>query len=307
MKQRYGACLTEYRIPHLAMAVLVGLAAGVTPSAAQSTSGAGNVQFGVYDPDGTFANAKDVNIEHIYIPWRDSRLNSLHAADHYAAQRQRQLLITVEPWSWSSARNPSNSELLSGILAGAYDGEVRDVCSTAGSLASDVTLRWGHEMDMKNDRFPWSDWRPADYVAAYRHFVKLCRTYASHAKFMWSPRGEDGLQAYYPGSDYVDVIGLTILGLQKYDVDKYGRALSFAESLRPAYDRVAGYGKPIVVAELGYSGDAAFNEEWATDTRKVGNEFPQLQAVIYFNEVEPHPWPQPYGRPDWRIDRRMVN
>ncbi|GLK85812.1 glycoside hydrolase family 26 protein [Ancylobacter defluvii] len=280
---------------------------GVTQSTLQFASPTDQVKYGIYDPDGVFAGDTSVRIEHIYIPWRDADLNSLTKADGYARRHGRDLLISVEPWSWSPGATPPADQLLSGILAGAYDGSASAICAASDSLQSPVTIRWAHEMDLHNGRFPWSSWSPQGYVAAYRHFVTECRKQAPRARFMWSPRGEDGLAAYYPGDGYVDEIGLTVLDLQQYDMDRYGHARSFEEALRPAYDRVAGYGKPIVVAELGFSGDQAFTEKWSHDTRIIGDKFPKLVAVIYFNEVDPFAWPAPYGRPDWRLQRGLVN
>ena len=81
------------------------------------------------------------------------------------------------------------------------------------------------EMDLANKRYPWSHWTPTEYIAAYRHFVNVCRGVASNAKFMWSPRGEANLRDYYPGNDYVDSIGLSGFGYQKYEIAVYGKAL----------------------------------------------------------------------------------
>ncbi|WP_454684228.1 glycoside hydrolase family 26 protein [Ancylobacter moscoviensis] len=268
---------------------------------------AGKVAFGVYDPDGVFAGDPSVRIEHVYIPWQDADLASLTRADTYARQHRRDLLISVEPWSWSPGANVADEQLLHGILAGAYDAQAKAICAESAKLQSQVTIRWAHEMDLRNGRFPWSSWAPEDYVAAYRHFVTICRQQAPQARFMWSPRGEDGLAAYYPGDRYVDQIGLTVLDLQQYDMDHFGHARSFSEALRPAYDRVAGFGKPVVVAELGFHGDTAFSEQWQQDMRTIGDGFPRLTAVVYFNAVEPFAWPDPYGRPDWRMQRGLVN
>jgi len=291
-------------LPKLAILGSLVLAAVVLPLTmpASSFAQAGQkLPFGIYDPDGTFSEVKGVGIEHIYIPWEDVDLNSLHTADQYALDRGRDLLITVEPWSWSPDWNTTSEQLQQGIVSGDYDRTIANVCTTAGSLKGKVTIRWAHEMDLANDRFPWSKWNPADYVTAYRHFADQCRKYAPNARYMWSPRGNATLQDYYPGDEYVDVIGLSVFGLQQYDIDHLGHASTFAESLRQGYDLAVGYGKPIEVAELGFRGDAAYMDKWRHDMLAVGAEFPALEAVIYFNEIETFAWPAPYGYPDWRV------
>ena len=137
--------------------------------------------------------------------------------------------------------------------------------------------------------------------AAFRRVVDICRPLARRAKFMWSPQGEPGLAAYYPGNAYVDEIGLSLFALQRYDRDKYGRDRSFAEMLKPKYERVAGFGKPICIAELGYPGDEAYNRRWARAITAKNAAFPDLGCVVYFDENDPHAWPAPYGKPHWRI------
>src|SRR5215467_4797202 len=85
-------------------------AMGVIASAATQTSAAApdnrptvyshSIAFGAYDPWGDFANDRNVKIEAIFLPWQDVDLTTLRAADGYARERGRSLLISVEPWTW---------------------------------------------------------------------------------------------------------------------------------------------------------------------------------------------------------------
>ncbi len=61
----------------------------------------GGTKFGAYDPHGDFGAQSDVTTEALFLPWEDVDLASLRTADEYALQRKRNLLITIEPWSWS--------------------------------------------------------------------------------------------------------------------------------------------------------------------------------------------------------------
>jgi beta-mannanase len=62
-----------------------------------------------------------------------------------------------------------------------------------------------------------------------------------------------------------------------------------------------------VVAELGYSGDSAYVASWANAVTAIDPDFPQLAAVVYFNDQEVHPWPGGYGRPNWRVGSNVVS
>ena len=270
--------------------------------------GPNSVTFGAYDPHSDFSADPNSKIEHLFLPWEDVDLSSLSIADNYAQQRGRELFITVEPWSWAVDWRKTPDALIKGILAGTYDANMAAVCSTAATLKSDVTIRWAQEMDATDNQFTWSHWKPADYAAAYRRMVTVCREHNKSAKYMWSPKGEPSLAAFYPGNDVVDIIGLSVFGLQQYDKDKFGKERTFGETFAPGYRLVQGFGKPVVVAELGYEGDSSYVRNWAENAAKSYPEFPQLTAVVYFNDKEVYPWPRPYGLPNWRVvSNEVVN
>jgi endoglucanase len=105
----------------------------------------------------------------------------------------------------------------------------------------------------------------------------------------------------------VDIIGLSVFGLQAYDRLTVGRDRSFDDIFGPRYQRAARFNKPVVVAELGYSGTADYVAAWEGDVRRVRPEYPMLVGVVYFNQEEVYPWPDDLGFPDWRIDHRIVN
>ena len=264
------------------------------------------IPFGAYDPHGDFKDVAGLSIEHLFLPWLDVDLSTLPIADAYAIERGRTLLITIEPWSWSKDKRVAPDQLRHGVLSGEYDPIIENVTRAISALKSEVTIRFAHEMENQLGRFSWSGWNPQDYVSAYRRFVDIARRNVPKAKFMWSPEGRANLGDYYPGDRYADLVGLTIFGLQRYDNDKFGKDRTFAEILKPSYDLVTRYRKPIIVAETGYVGDLAYVDNWATTLNQPDASFPGLTAIVYFDDKEVHPWPDPYGLPDWRVVPQSV-
>lgn len=261
----------------------------------------GGLKFGAYDPYGDFKDDAGVATEHLFLPWEDVELGTLPDADAYALQRGRNVMVTIEPWSWSKDYNVSPMQLKNAILAGERDANMRAILEVLAKFRSPVTIRWAQEMDNRFSRFTWAAWQGPDYIAAFRRMAGLIRRFAPRAKIMWSPRGERNLGDYYPGSANVDVVGLTVFGLEKYDVLEYGHARTFAESVKQGYGLTAPYGKPVWVAELGYDGSPAYVSRWVQDVTLKRPEYPLLKEVVYFDDRDVWPWPRNLGRPDWRV------
>jgi endoglucanase len=267
----------------------------------------GDLPFGAYDPAGDYTDDSALTIEHVFLPWEDVSLSSLLDADAYALERGRALLITIEPWTWTRDQRNTAEFLRTGIAEGYYDANMRNICAVIGTLQSPVSVRWGHEMETDDGQFIWANWNPVDYVSAFRRMIDICRTEAPDANIVWSPIGLAEAADYYPGDDYVDLVGLSIFGFQPYEEATLGRSLTFSEVLTERYDRVKGFGKPVVVAEVGYSGSAEYVADWENSVRALRPEMPQLVGVVYFNQAEVYPWPDNFGLPDWTPAKRVIN
>lgn len=264
-------------------------------------------RFGAYDPHGDFGKQKNVSTEHLFLPWEDVELSDLYVADEYAFARGRKLLITVEPWSWDLDWRVTSDQLRSRVLNGSYDANMRSIAEIVAKLKSPVIIRWGQEMENKSGRFSWANWRPADYITAYIRMMNIVREVSPKATIMWSPKGEKGLQDYYPGDEHVDIVGLSVFGLQQFDEIEYGKVRSFKESVEQGYNLTVGFGKPIWVAELGYEGGDEYVTDWLKTVTLAFPEYPELKEVVYFNDKEVYPWPHNLGLPEWRVVRNPAN
>jgi len=262
-----------------------------------------HVNYGVYDLHQQFSQAKGLAIEHIFVPWLSSDASDkIKSSFEYAKERHRWLMITVEP----SAVEGRRSQLLDDIVAGAYDSTIASVCRTVGSLQAPMLIRWGHEMETADLRYPWSGASGGSYIAAYRHFATMCRAEAPKIYLVWSPKGGARLGQYYPGRAFVDLVGLSVYHLPTYDLDHFGRVMSFRESFLPKYDRVIAFDRSVIIAEMGVSGLASYQARWMADFFRSAQNFPLLRTAVYFNAKDtPGAWPKEYGTPDWTIDSNI--
>lgn len=268
------------------------------------SSGGEPLSLGVYDPHNRFQSSNGPDIEHVFVYWQALDKGMLSRKMRLARDKGRVLMVTVEPYTRAANWRDGSERLFEDIVAGRFDAEIAASCGVIAEFPGEKWVRWGHEMEDPTGRYPWARSDPRGYVAAYRKFVDTCRKFAPQARFIWSPKGNRGLEAYYPGNAHVDMVGLSVWGLEKWDRDSYGRPRGFAETLRGKYRRVERFGKPVIIAELGVAGRDVYRQAWiseilATPARRA--PFPLLMGIVYFNDKEPHYWPNGYGSPDWRV------
>lgn len=97
--------------------------------------------------------------------------------------------------------------------AGRYDDVVRAFGAWAKSTRRPIYLRIGYEFDG-----PHNELEPDDYIAAYRRIVDVLRAEAvENVAFVWhsyasTPFGGRPVTAWWPGSDYVDWVGISLFG-----------------------------------------------------------------------------------------------
>lgn len=260
-------------------------------------------KFGAYDPYGDFSDDRRLVTEHLFLPWEDVELGGLPAADTYALARNRKILVTIEPWSWAIDWNVRSNQLRDLILSGQRDNNMRAILKVLQGFKSPVTIRWAQEMENPFNRFTWAGWAPEDYIEGYRRMAGIVREMLPSAKMMWSPRGERNLQDYFPGDEHTDLIGLTVLGYDRYDKAAFGGPRFFEEALKQGYDLTVGYGKDIWIPDGAYEGELAYIKRWVEEFTRKYPEYPQLKEVIYFNDKEVWEWPYGLGLPDWRVVR----
>ncbi|WDZ75425.1 glycosyl hydrolase [Ensifer adhaerens] len=267
------------------------------------------VVVGVYDPHDAVADSDALELEHVFVYWQKPDRALLKRKIAIAARQGRALMLSVEPYTHAADWRAGGERLFADIGNGRFDREIGDVCARAAAFDGPVYVRWGHEMEDPDGRYPWARRDKEGYKKAFRYFVAKCRALAPEARFVWSPKGHRNLAGYYPGDDVVDVIGIPVWGLQKMDVDYWGRERRFGEALSEKYRRVAGFGKPVMIAELGVSGSADYRRAWyreILDQQTYRRAFPLLTTVVFFNDKEPYKWPLRYGSPDWRLDKEAL-
>lgn len=186
-------------------------------------------------------------------------------------------LLSIDPTGQANGQL-----LLQDIVNGSYDSTLKSLAKTISSTKQIVYIRFAHEMDLAN-LYPWGAQNPQLFIAAYRHVVQYFRNQGvNNVKWVWSPAGNIGAGAYYPGNRFVNVIGTTIL----YDKYWYG-------DFQPTFSEIAQqrvwleqYNKPVWIVEFGVgNADPIYQQQLITQAL---NEYKDMgfSALIYLNMVD---------------------
>jgi mannan endo-1,4-beta-mannosidase len=135
------------------------------------------------------------------------------------------------------------------IANGASDAYITNFAESVRDFGRPVALSFGHEMN--GHWYPWgtTGTTPADFVAAWRHIHDLfTRAGANNVIWIWNPNDiypvpDVQLKPYWPGSAYVDWVGITgYFGIT-------GPA-SFAQLYGPTMTEIRQFtSKPFIIAE----------------------------------------------------------
>ncbi len=152
------------------------------------------------------------------------------------------------------------------IAAGEFDADLEAWGRAAAAFETPLLVEYGTEVN--GSWFSWNGaWNggagtgPAAFRQAYRHIVDVVsRQGASNVTWVFHVAQYDvpdeawnRFEAYYPGDDVVDWIGVSIYGAETPQDDEW---LEFASVMNGIYPRLVAMapGKPVAVLEMGVPG-----------------------------------------------------
>lgn len=256
-----------------------------------------NVNYGVYDFNNTFTDS-EIAIDHYFFDWNDEEfINKLPEVFNNSAEKNRWVMLTVEPFAITD-------DLFGEIKNHQHDDRIKRICTVLNDSPNPVFIRWGHEMERVTGRYPWAVNNPSEFIEGYNYFVNECKSFTSNAYYIWSPAGENNATLYWPGPENVDYIGLSLYIYDQFEYKNYSRVRSFNEAFAERYDRVKGYNKPIIIAELGVNKD---QKAWFYNAEQDYNKYPLLKTIVYFNAIDSDGVWENYPTPDWSIDSKIFD
>jgi hypothetical protein len=195
-------------------------------------------------------------------------------------------IITWEPWNAP----------LDSIARGQQDGHLTCWADALAVSESEVYLRFAHEFN--GDWYPWSPVKgtsPEQFVAAWRHVHDLFRRRGvSNVRWVWSPNAVSTdpapLAAWYPGSAYVDVLGVD--GYNWGDVRPADRWPGPEELFDKALNelRTLDDSLPILIAEVACAECGGSKAEWISDFVAYADAQPDVVGFVWFEHDKETDW-----------------
>jgi beta-mannanase len=187
------------------------------------------------------------------------------------------------------------------VARGDYDFYIDAWAAGAARFRKPFFVRFAHEM---NDpyRYPWGPQNNTkeEYVAAWRHVVdRFRRAGATNVLWVWSPHvAYEYWDLYYPGDAYVDWVATGVLNFGP--IAQWSRWWTFGEIFGTKYPRLASFGKPVMIAELGSLAVGGDRAAWYRDAlQSIPRGYPAVRAIVFFNVRDDQT--VTYQKVDWTI------
>ncbi|MBQ4631257.1 MAG: hypothetical protein IJB70_09765 [Clostridia bacterium] len=181
------------------------------------------------------------------------------------------------------------------LLNGDYDRFLDGCAKAIADFKHPVMLRIGNEMN--GDWCEYSGYRMSLDTELYREMYRYIFSYfekhgANNVVWIWNPNGKsfpdykwNSEEMYYPGNEYVDVLGLTLYNTGTYYEGE--EWTEFSELYTPLYENaVKKYDMPFMITEFSCARMGGDKEAW---TRKMLSEihtFKQIKLAVWWSNAD---------------------
>ena len=247
----------------------------------------------------------NLSIISIYQAWGPESINNFPAElIRKSRQKGAVTMISWEPWTNTFPELSGHPELgenrkvFKAITDGVFDAYLQAYSEKVKELEMPLFIRFAHEPE--NPQYPWStagENTSEEYIAAWQYVVGFFRKEgADNVLWVWNPWKDVNMNEYYPGGDYVDWVGITLLNYGEAATD--GTWHSFAALYEPfryqtsTVEDKSLLRKPVMLAEFGTTPFGGDQKEWLDEALyRIGERYPEIKAVVFFYSDKDKNWP----------------
>ena len=182
------------------------------------------------------------------------------------------------------------------VLKGDYEPFLREYAQIIAKLQHPILMRLGNEMN--GDWCSYSAWQTskdtelfkAFYLYVYRIFEEEGAN--PYTIWVWNPNEKsfpdfkwNHSDLFYPGGQYVDIIGLTGYNTGTYYPGEKWR--SFAEIYDPIYHyAIARYNKPLMITEFSCSSIGGNKPQWVHDMFAAIRNYDRIKVAVWWHGAD---------------------
>ncbi|WNR42056.1 glycoside hydrolase family 26 protein [Paenibacillus roseipurpureus] len=257
------------------------------------------LRWGIYQPDApdSFTNLKqlEANFQHTFdylVRYQSIQHELPKQALKNAWDQHRLVELTLQTLSSDHKANFTYD-----ILNGNYDTYFQQYAADLKAFGHPVLFRLNNEMN--GDWVGYSAYYSSKdtdlYKAVWTYVYDMfLRNGVDNVIWVWNPNHESkpGFAwnhelMYYPGDEYVDVIGLTAYNTGNYYETVGEKWRTFKELYEPLYQRYALWSdKPLMITEFASSSIGGDKEAWIRDMFRVIPQYPKIRAAIWWNGID---------------------
>lgn len=189
-----------------------------------------------------------------------------------------------------------NNSIMYDLLNGEFDMYLHLVAHSIAEYNKPVLFRLNNEMN--GDWCGYSAYyssRDADlYVASWRYLYEIFREEgADNALWVWNPNDKsfpnfkwNHSMMYYPGDEYVDIIGMTGYNTGNYYPGEYWE--EFKEIYDPLYGEYTRLfpSKPFIITEFGANSQGGDKAAWIKDAFRYLPNYPKIGLAVWWNGID---------------------
>jgi len=213
---------------------------------------------------------------------------SLSIALQNAKKEGRMLELTLQ----TVAQSPGEGNMVYDILDGKYDTYLKNYANQVALYGEPILFRLGNEMN--GDWCVYSSHHTSKdtdiFKAFYRYVYEIFRNAgADNVIWVWNPNGKsfpdfkwnDEL-CYYPGDNYVDVIGMTGYNTGTYyDGETWMEFDQMYDSLYEKYTER--YEKPLMITEFSSSSVGGNKETWVSNMFRHIDRYNRIKVAVWWD------------------------
>jgi len=190
----------------------------------------------------------------------------------------------------------STSALTYELLAGHYDEFLRSYARDVAAFSQPLLFRFNNEMN--GDWCAYSAYHSSKdaslYVESYKYVYRLfAEAGAENVLWVWNPH--DGsfpdfawnhYLTYYPGDEYVDIVGLTGYNAGTYYKGETWRGFrEIYDPLYMEYDAVFPH-KALMITEFASNSVGGDKVAWINDALNYMRDYPRVAVSIWWNHID---------------------